>query len=417
MKNIIFPLIIAVNSSVLFGQVTLTIEGSVVKNTETGAWSGVNIQRNVPTSFTYRNNHVTSENLSGYLLQAGDEGVASTNNNLDGEIITGNKFVWNGTDKTSITHGIFTGYNKNALIKYNYLNKVPMGIVRKSNGMTNTSGGVAYNIINKTQAVALVVKGMNGVNIYNNTFYSDQTPYTGPGEGTWRGLIDIYTNTDITPAKVSAGTKIKNNIFYTKYQIYNIYVYEAECLNGFESDYNVFYCESGTPLFNYLGSSKTFAQWQALGYDLHSAVVNPNFINLTDFVPAKRLDYGTNLGISWQTGLSLNAQWGNSDPSTSNQNGTWQAGARIYSEAAVSQSILFYRDQNDGIFWLKVPDPFQNERNRISVFDINGKEVYNGILLKQESSKQLNLYYLGSGIYILMIIGDGVLFTRKFLRI
>ena len=48
------------------------------------------------------------------MLQAGDEGPASTNNNLDGEIISGNKFVWNGENKSStITHGIFTGYNIN----------------------------------------------------------------------------------------------------------------------------------------------------------------------------------------------------------------------------------------------------------------------------------------------------------------
>ena len=106
---------------------------------------------------------------------------ASTNNKLDGEVITGNKFVWNGTDMTSITHGVFTGYNINAVLKYNYLYKVPMGLIRKSNGMTNTSGGVAYNIVNKTQAVGVVVKGINNVNIYNNTFYSDQVMYDGPG--------------------------------------------------------------------------------------------------------------------------------------------------------------------------------------------------------------------------------------------
>ncbi len=51
------------------------------------------------------------------MLQAGDEDPAPTNNNLDGEIITGNKFTWNGTDMTSVTHGVFTGYNINAILK------------------------------------------------------------------------------------------------------------------------------------------------------------------------------------------------------------------------------------------------------------------------------------------------------------
>ncbi|MBK7712067.1 MAG: hypothetical protein IPJ37_14700 [Bacteroidales bacterium] len=81
------------------------------------------------------------------MLQAGDEDPAVTNNHLDGEVITGNKFVWNGTDMTSVTHGVFTGYNINAILKYNYLYRVPLGLLRKSNGMTNTTGGVAYNIV------------------------------------------------------------------------------------------------------------------------------------------------------------------------------------------------------------------------------------------------------------------------------
>jgi uncharacterized repeat protein (TIGR02059 family) len=526
MKKILIPLFITINSSILFAQSSLTIEGTVINNTEQGTWGGINIPRNVPTNFIYRNNSVTSVNSSGYLLQAGDEGISSANNNLNGQIITGNKFIWNGTDKTSITHGIFTGFNINAIVKYNYLNKVPMGIIRKSNGMTNTSGGVSYNIVNKTQAVAVVVKGMNGVNIYNNTFYSDQPVYTGPGAGTWRGIVDIYINTDITPNGSSTGAKIKNNIFYTKYQIFNIYIYEAACLTGFESDYNVFYCESGTPMFNYLGSSKTFAQWQALGYDLHSVVINPDFLNFTDFVPSARLDYGTNLGSSWQAGLSVNAVWGTTDPATTNQNGSWQVGARTYDvnsittyylssvvenlspailemtynlslanivpspssfnvqvnsvnrtvnsvsivgskvrltlsqaivygdvvtvaytkpainplqtpsgEQAISigaqpvvnncinikpdikESVIFYRDKKDGTYWIKIINPLQNESNKISIVNISGKKVYDDILLKKEVTRQFNLNYLDTGIYILTIIGNGVLVRKKFIKI
>jgi hypothetical protein len=330
MKKILIIIFLAINSRCLLAQAVLIIEGTNTINNSTTNWSGVNVPRSTPATFTFRNNSVTSENSSGYMLQAGEEGQNGNANHLDGEIITGNKFTWSGTDKTSITHGIFTGFNINASIKYNYLNMVPMGIIRKSNGMTNTSGGIAYNIINRTQAVGMVVKGMNGVNIYNNTIYSDQVMYSGPGSGTWRGLIDIYTNTDTTPNEASTGTKIKNNIFYTKYQIYNIYIYETECLRGFESDYNVFYCEAGDPMFNYLGSAKTFTQWQALGFDSHSVVINPNFLNFNDFVPATRLNYGTDLGTEWQTGLATDADWRTTDPAKSDQNGKWQVGARIY---------------------------------------------------------------------------------------
>ena len=339
MRYIIILTLLLLNSSSLLAQTVLTIEGIPTNNAEPGNWDGVNILRNQPTTFTFRNNSITSVNSTGYMLQAGDENPAGSNNNLDNAVITGNKLIWNGTDLSSDTHGLFTGYNINVLMKFNYLYRVHLGLIRKSNGMSDISGGVAYNIVKSPIGVAAVAKGINGVCFYNNTFYSDQAVYGGPGIGTWRGLVDVYSNTDYGLHAPSTGTKIKNNIFYTKNLISNIYIYDAACLTGFESDYNLFYCESGTPMFNYLGTLKTFAQWQALGYDTHSVVVNPNFNNLTDFVPGSRLDFGTNLGSTWQTGLSTTATWiVGTSPETALQNGTWQVGARIYTSEVVPVS-------------------------------------------------------------------------------
>jgi hypothetical protein len=315
------------------GNTVLIIENQAYTNSITGVWNGANIPRSKPTNFIFRNNSVTSVNSGGYMIQAGDEIPGRNNKNLDGEVITGNKFIWNGTNVAStITHGVFVGYNVNSLIKYNYLYSVPTGMVIKSNGMTYISGGVAYNIINKTGDIGIAIKGMNNVLIYNNTFYSNEVLYTSKSKpGTLSGLVDIFANDGLNPWAYPTGTKIKNNIFYTVNQIFNIKIENSQDLAGFESDYNVFWCESGTPMFNYLGVSLTFAQWQALGYDTHSVVVNPNFKDFTNFVPASRLDYGTNLGTEWQTGLSTTATWvlGNA-PATTDQNGTWQVGARIF---------------------------------------------------------------------------------------
>ncbi len=322
----IFSVFLLFTLKVVCAQTTLTIEGKTYTNSDE-TWMGVNIPRSAPTVFTFRNNSITSANTYGYMLQAGDEEISVTNNNLDGAVITGNKFTWNGSDMKSITHGLFSGQNINALIKYNYLDHVPMGIIRKSaSNMVNTAGGVAYNIV-KGGAVAINIKGMSNVNIYNNTLYTDRTT-----SETWRGLIYIYTHIDVIPNSVAHGTKIYNNIFYTKYQTYCIQVDDAESTIGFESDYNIFYCESGTPVFYYCGTRKTFAEWQALGYDIHSKVINPNFKDLTNFVPVSRLDYGTDLGSAWAEGLSVNARWGTTDPEKTMQNGKWQVGAIIYKE-------------------------------------------------------------------------------------
>ncbi|MGB8492738.1 MAG: discoidin domain-containing protein, partial [Bacteroidales bacterium] len=120
------------------------------------------------------------------------------------------------------------------------------------------------------------------------------------------------------------------------YKIYNISI-ERGCLANFESDYNIFYCESGTPMFLVEGVTKTFSQWQAMGYDLHSRVINPDFIDTNRFVPGARLNYGTNLGTTWQSGLATTASWtAGSSPATVVQNGTWQNGAVIYPESVVA---------------------------------------------------------------------------------
>ena len=317
-------------------QTVLTIEKQTYTNAD-DTWMGVNIPRTIPTTLTFRNNSILSANRYGYMLQAGDETVANTNNNLNDEIITGNKFTWTGSDMKSITHGLFNGNSINAVIKYNYLDHVPMGIISKSSSnMSNTAGGIAYNII-KSGAVGINIKGMSNVNVFNNTLYTDRTT-----SETWRGLVYIYTNIDLPPHSVSHGTKIYNNIFYTKYKTYCIQIDNVESTIGLESDYNIFYCESGTPVFSYCGSVKTFAEWQALGYDIHSKVINPNFKDYVYFVPASRLDYGKDLGLAWAKGLSLNARWSTTDPETATQNGKWQVGAIVYAATVVNSPPVVF---------------------------------------------------------------------------
>jgi uncharacterized repeat protein (TIGR02059 family) len=87
------------------------------------------------------------------------------------------------------------------------------------------------------------------------------------------------------------------------------------------------------------GSVKTFAEWQTMGYDTHSKVLNPNFKDYVNFIPAARLDYGTDLGTTWAEGLSVNAKWGTTSPETAMQNGVWQVGAMIYKAAVVTPSL------------------------------------------------------------------------------
>ena len=94
--------ILLVVTAALRAQTPLTIEGQTYFNSDE-TWIGVNIPRSSPTLLTFRNNSITSSNINGYMLEAGDEVAGSTNYNLNGAIITGNQFTWTGTDMKSIT--------------------------------------------------------------------------------------------------------------------------------------------------------------------------------------------------------------------------------------------------------------------------------------------------------------------------
>jgi len=408
LKRISIIVFLTANTA-LFAQTILTIEGTSVNNAETGTWDGVNIPRSNPTSFTYRNNSITSINSTGYLLQAGDEIQNSQSNNLDGMIITGNKFTWNGTDASSITHGVFTGYNKNSVVKYNYLDKTPHGILFKSgtdNGfnMTYTSGGAAYNIL-KNAKLSLRIKGINGIHVYNNTFYNDAFSDLSSS------IIEIDANNDRPVPAPSLGARIFNNIFYTKYQIPNIRI-ESWCLKDFESDYNVFYCETGTPVFVISGELKTFAGWQALGYDKHSVVINPDFISTTSFVTASRLNYGTDLGGEWQTGLSTNATWSSIYPATSAQNGPWQAGARVFASGSVDPTVKIYPNPAFNHIYISIIEPTE-VLDYICIINLSNKVVFHEQLNPdaRESDFPINLL---PGVYIVQLgLNNRPHFTEK----
>jgi len=327
----------------LLAQVNLSYIGQTFIDTTCTNVNGISIPRTDLATFVFKNNYVEACNTGGYMLQAGVESNTYPQyvNTLPNSEIIGNKFVWTGDQNANtITHGIFTGYEANARIMYNYLDYVPMGIIRKSNGMTDSTGVVAYNIIRNPPAVGVVVKGMNGVRIYNNTFYSEDSTYTSPGIGTWRGLIDVYMNTDASAGVIGTAThtKIKNNIFYTRHQIRNINVMDEECLEGFECDYNIYWCEDGDPIFALEGQHYTFTEWQALGYDTHSMIMNPHFKDFINFVPEFRLQWGT--PTEFDMGIAMSDYWkAGFDMQLVKQRGYWQQGARIYE----GDMVIFFR--------------------------------------------------------------------------
>lgn len=143
--------------------------------------------------------------------------------------------------------------------------------------MTFTPGGCAYNICENGK-YSLRMKGINGAKIYNNTFFC--------GDGSGRFLELRTSNQDRAVPPPVTGSKIFNIIFYATMQIPMISI-ETACLPNFESDYNVFWFSVGEPKFSIDGRQLTWQQWKALGYEVHSRIMNPNFINTTEFFPVR----------------------------------------------------------------------------------------------------------------------------------
>jgi hypothetical protein len=83
---------------------------------------------------------------------------------------------------------------------------------------------------------------------------------------------------------------------------------------------------------------------------------------------------------------------------------------------AHSEIINLYPNPNDGHFSIEFINPLQNEISEVVITDLAGKHVYNGPVSKEEIIKQIDLSYIKSGIYILMIIYKRIIVTKKFIK-
>lgn len=289
-----------------------------------------------------RNSKFYKSETTGYILQAGDDNyyVASAHN-LDGAVIKGNYLDYGGALGGSV-HGIMCGYNSNYDIAYNYIDGPAYSVVHEGGyddgtPMANTSGGIHSNILRNCKYT--YIWGYDSARFYNNTFYSSINGtylFVGKSNGT---TIDAYAK----------NVQIVNNIFYMTVEDIVMSI-EVDCDTGLVVDYNIYYSEVGVdnePRFMYKGSEQTWDEWQALGYDEHSVILDPNFIDTVNFVPTTRLDYGTDLGTEYDYGLAEVSRWVvGTAPDTTQQNGTWQVGAIIYSEQALLKSGSVFLKSN-----------------------------------------------------------------------
>ena len=86
------------------------------------------------------------------------------------------------------------------------------------------------------------------------------------------------------------------------------------------------------------------------------------------------------------------------------------------SDIEISDFFNLYPNPNDGHFTIDLLTYLKDERNSVTIADVTGKVVYEGILTNEENTRQFDLSYLDPGFYILMITGREIVFTKKFVK-
>ncbi len=308
-----------------FTNTNVDIENSYISGSNLGVTALMNIGgATSPKTVKLYNNIFEFTQLDNYTIKIGEETTGPTNNFYDNAEIIGNKLTGIGNiPVTGSTHGFFVSFSRNSIIKYNSVNNSIYGIINKSQYLDNSNGVIAYNLI-KNSKYGVICKGIAGTNIYNNTFYSDNK----------KGSVFIAAYKHDDGGNGSTGTIIKNNIFYADGDINMIGIDDEASKVGFVSDYNVFYVTPGSPSLHFrvwMGSSiqfLSFAQWQALGYDTHSVVINPGLDPIT-LIPANAVQHAVNLGSAYSTGIDPSNTWNRNATVTKTQGATWQNGAFV----------------------------------------------------------------------------------------
>jgi hypothetical protein len=295
------------------------ITNNYVEANHTANKAVINVLSNITSSAKINYNVISYKNQDGYAINIGTEATTANNNTLDGAEVIGNKISNLGVMTRGITHCIFIGFNKGETVKYNYLENAPYGIVLKSQNMDNSGAIVSYNVV-KGGYQAMLLKGIQNTKVYNNTFYNDVVTTMDVV------FIDMFLNPD--GGNGSPGTIIRNNIFYSVHEPVMIRVQDDASLANFQCDYNVYYYAGGTPMFKIKSTLYTFAQWQGLGYDTHSVVMDPGFISGT-LIPSAAINHAVNLGDSYKTGIDPSNTWNRNNTVTKDQGSTWQNGAFV----------------------------------------------------------------------------------------
>jgi parallel beta-helix repeat protein len=365
--------------------------------------------------------------------------------------------------------GIFTGFTNDILIENNscsfsedehgiYVsNSSDRPIIRNNHSFNNNGCGIHMNgdismggdgIISNAVVEGNIIHdngvgggsaiNMDGVQdseVFNNLIYNNHA--TGiamyqidGGDGSKNNKV--FNNTIIQPSDGrwnilvtdgSSGNTLYNNILISHHSFRGSISIDAASTTGFVSDYNILVNRLSDDDGN---SNMTLAQWQSLGYDLHSMLADPEsqiFIDYTNgnfhlLQSAQAVDAGTN--------LVLPIVFEDLDNVTRPQGSGIDIGSYEFTsttdvtEENTSKSFQLYQNY---------PNPFnpsttlsfvigQSSFVSIKIYDVLGNEVTT--LVKEQMSAgiydiEFDGSALPSGIYFYRLTAENFASTKKML--
>jgi hypothetical protein len=284
---------------------------------------------------------------------------------------------------------------------------------------------------------AINMDGVQDSEIFNNLIYNNHA--TGiamyqidGGDGSKNNKV--YNNTIIQPSdgrwniiavNGSTGNTLYNNILINHHSFRGSISVDAASMTGFTSNYNILVNRLSDDDGN---SNMTFAQWQALGYDLNSMIAGPEnqiFVdhsigNFHLLQNAQAVDAGTNLVIP--------TVFEDLDNVSRPQGSGFDIGSYEFSSvSSVNENEL----PDDFILYQNYPNPFNPTTNigfripesgfvSLKVYDVLGNVV--ATLVDDENfpgihEVEFDGTALSSSVYIYQLITQNYIQTRKMLMI
>ena len=280
-------------------------------------------------------NYILNGSYQGTIIRL--NGELAFNNVFDGAEVIGNKIVGHRflypTDATTGIHGMMLTGGTNMIVKYNHIIGCELGIVLKNGalGEAYTSGGITYNKLEDC-VQGIYVRGIKGLNVFNNTFKITTTVYAKLS----LCAINVDTNTAISPNVKAENVILKNNIYDIKGTmtsgniIFDIWAAEHGSTASYENMYGGLYSFTKGSYSETQINYATVALAQAAGFLANTAITDP--LLDSSLIPASAIT-GTDLGVTYNTGLDVSSVWKSetieSNIVTKQQVATWQNGAYI----------------------------------------------------------------------------------------